>query len=227
MSTTEAVFFDLDGTLIDTSADFVATISQWCQELNHPYPGDNSIRNTVSDGARALVELTFNSKEGDDGFENLRQELLDRYERDLGKAAKLFDGMQSVLSYCRTQKIAWGIVTNKPRRFTQPLIEQLFADNKALYPDIIICPDHVSQTKPDPEGLFKACKHVGSSPEHSIYVGDHIRDIEAAHNAKMTSIACSYGYIKSNENIESWNASLIIEHASELLHYLQSPFAEA
>ena len=214
--TKPAVLFDLDGTLIDTAADFIVVINTLCQQYNMPAPDSDAIRNTVSDGARALVELSFNTKEGEPGFEPLKEELLNLYEQELGKAAELFDGFESLLIQYQENQQAWGIVTNKPWRFTQPLLNRVFANIPDLYPASVICPDHVKISKPDPEGLLLACKKMNAKPNNTWYVGDHKRDIEAGNNAKMTTIACEYGYIKIKDNINSWQADHIVATVNDI-----------
>ncbi len=214
--TQPAVLFDLDGTLIDTAADFVVVLNRLCQKHNKPVPNATVIRNTVSDGARALVQLAFGLNEGDDGFEALRQELLDLYEAELGVAAHLFDGFESLLTQYKENGQAWGIVTNKPWRFTEPLIQRIFEKIPELLPQSIICPDHVKIAKPDPEGLLLACQQMNADANTTWYVGDHIRDIDAGKNANMTTIACQYGYIKDNDNVQTWQADHTVNSVSEI-----------
>lgn len=215
-TTKPAVLFDLDGTLIDTAADFVVVINILCQKYDRQAPHPTAIRNTVSDGARALVELTFNIKEGEEGFESLKNELLDLYEKELGTAANLFDGFIELLTHYKANNQAWGIVTNKPWRFTQPLIERIFKHIPELFPHCTICPDHVRISKPDPEGLLLACQKMQTSPNTTWYVGDHKRDIEAGLNAKMTTIACEFGYIKEADDIHTWQAHHIVKTVSDI-----------
>ena len=53
----QAVFFDLDGTLIDTAPDFVRIIQQMCADEDYLPPSEAAIREQVSAGARAMVQL--------------------------------------------------------------------------------------------------------------------------------------------------------------------------
>ncbi|MCK5881799.1 MAG: HAD-IA family hydrolase [Sinobacterium sp.] len=214
--TKPAVLFDLDGTLVDTSADFIVVINTLCQRHGISAPADKAIRNTVSDGARALVELTFSIKEGEEGFEVLRQELLDLYEAELGTAAYLFDGFESLLKQYKCNGQPWGIVTNKPWRFTEPLIKRIFSQLPDIYPNSIICPDHVAISKPDPEGLLLACEQMQTTPANTWYVGDHKRDIDAGRNANMVTVACAYGYIKQDDDIHNWNADYLVNNVAEI-----------
>jgi phosphoglycolate phosphatase len=79
-----------------------------------------------------------------------------------------------------------------------------------------ICPDHVAQPKPDPEGLLLACSEINLAPADCIYVGDHIRDIQAGKSAGMRTLAAGWGYIEENENISEWQADWVIQDSTEL-----------
>lgn len=219
-----AVLFDLDGTLVDTAADFVAVLNQMRQNDGLPPLDDKLIRNTVSDGARALVTLAYALREGDAGFEDKRQELLNRYEQELGKAAHLFTGFEPLLKQLEAQNIGWGIVTNKPWRFTEPLLQRL-----QLKPsnDVAICPDHVTRTKPDAEPLLLAASKLGLGKQHCLYAGDHERDIQAGRNANMHTIACGYGYIHPEHNIHDWQADTVVHSVEELNAFLNHYFNNA
>ena len=85
---------------------------------------------------------------------------------------------------------------------------------------VAVCPDHVSQTKPHPEPLLLAAKKLDLEPAQCIYVGDHIRDIEAGRNAGMQTIACGYGYIKDDDDINNWQADIIVNSVSELNQFI-------
>jgi phosphoglycolate phosphatase len=209
----KAVFFDLDGTLLDTAPDFIATLDQLTDEYQVPRVSENKIRQTVSDGARALTTLAFQLKPEEEGFEERRQRLLDIYYEHMGKHCVLFDGMTELLETIKSENLFWGIITNKPYRFSEPIIDNLDLPNR---PNLLICPDHVTNTKPDPEPLILACNKVGCAPEEAIYVGDHKRDIDCGINAGSPTIAAGFGYIHENDDINAWNANHIAQHATEI-----------
>lgn len=216
-----ALLLDLDGTLVDTSADFVAVLNHMRQTDGLPALPENDIRNTVSDGARALIQLAYGLKEGEPHFEEKRQQLLDQYEVALGLKAQLFQGFEALLYDLESHHIAWGIVTNKPSRFTDLLLERL-----KLYPSqqVAICPDHVTYSKPHAEPLLLAAKKLQLTPAQCVYAGDHARDIEAGKNAGMTTITCAYGYIKPTDNIHAWQADYIAHSVNELHQLAQQLF---
>ncbi len=209
----ETVLFDLDGTLLDTAPDFILVLNALRQEYDLPPLPDEQIRNTVSNGARALVTLGFGVTEGDEGFEAYREKLLSAYLCQLGQASRLFPGMNDLLSVLEEKSIPWGIVTNKPSRFTIPLLETLSLSKRCK---VLVCADQVTKPKPHPESLLKACDIVNAHPQNSIYVGDHRRDIEAGHSAKMTTIAALFGYISEDDKPESWQATYQANSAADI-----------
>ena len=144
--------------------------------------------------------------------------LLDLYEAHLLVDIQLFPGIQDVLDYLQQNQITWGIVTNKPQRFTQPIVNGL---QFSPAPGTVICPDHVSQTKPHPEPLLKACEQLSVEPAHTLYIGDHIRDIEAGKNANMRTVGCTYGYLPPSEEPGHWQADHLIDTANQLIHIIE------
>ena len=213
----QAVLFDLDGTLIDTAPTFVKVLNQLLQKHDKASLDAAIIRTQVSHGARALITLGFGIEEGEENFESLRNELLDLYELQITDGTRLFSGMEQVLSRLSEKRIPWGIVTNKPSRFTFPLIEQLGLSDSC---SVIICPDDVANTKPDPEALQLACFRLNVQTENCIYIGDHERDIVAGNAANMFTVSALFGYIAEEDKPHTWNANIEINSADEILQLL-------
>ena len=212
-----AVLFDLDGTLVDTAPDFVRVLNQL--RLKHgrealPYA---AIRPAVSAGARAMVHVGFPEYNLESAeFQQLRQEFLDHYELGLAEESCLFDGMEQLLQALERHQVPWGIVTNKPRLYSELLLKGLNLSQRCA---VLVCPDDVNQTKPHPEPMFLACQQLAVAPENTVYVGDHIRDIQAGNNAGMTTIAVGFGYIVAGEDIGDWQADHCANTVSELTAY--------
>lgn len=211
------VMFDLDGTLVDTAPDFHVVLNNVLADAGRKAVSYDAVRAQVSNGARALVRLGFGLDVGDNDFDRWLNVLLDAYAQRLDVDTCLFPGMDAVLDRLDANGIPWGVVTNKPERFTVPVMEGLGLRQRA---SAIICPDHVRERKPDPEGLLMACRQSEADPSTSIYVGDHLRDIEAGRNAGMTTVAALFGYIDADEDPRDWRADHYIAHASELLPLL-------
>lgn len=215
MHKVKAVFFDLDGTLVDSAPDFYAVVNslrleEGRDELPHP-----TIRDQVSNGGIHLSCLTWDITPSHPDIMIYRQRLLDRYTEYLGNYSSLFEGFAPVLSYLEKSNIAWGIVTNKPRPYAVPLLNKLRIDT-----ELLICPEDVVNRKPHPEPLIKAAQFFDVGSKDCIYVGDHVRDIESAIAANMPSVAALFGYIESDVDPKDWGADFYIDTPAELMPLL-------
>lgn len=211
--TLKLVLFDLDGTLLDTAPDFVVCVNRLRERHQRdPLPAD-AIRTEVSNGAKALTRLAFNLSEDNPSLEPLRQELLAIYSQTLGQHSTLFPSMADALERIRQMQLAWGIVTNKPSAYTLPLMASL----PWPYPPItVICPDHVTHSKPHPEPLWLACQQAGCHANEAVYLGDHIRDIEAGRAAGMPTVSCGWGYLSPGEDCSGWSADYHLQHPADI-----------
>ena len=214
-----AVLFDLDGTLVDTAPDFVRVLNDLRLKYGRPALAYDEIRVAVSAGARAMIQVGFPEYALDSPeFAALRQEFLDNYSLGLAQESRLFSGMEDLLTALESRNIPRGIGTNKPRIYSVPLLAGLALNERC---QVLVCPDDVSQTKPHPEPMYLACNTLSVSPEHTIYVGDHIRDIQAGNNAGMKTIAVGFGYIPSHENINDWQADYCVDNVAELVQHFR------
>lgn len=187
----KGVLFDLDGTLLDSAPDFIASLDNLLSRHNQPKLDPEIIRSHVSDGSWKLTSLGFDIDISDEKCAILRDELLEEYESNLLQYGRAFNGIKEMLAALEKDNISYGIVTNKPFRFAKPILinEVAFQNCKTL-----ICPDHLDAIKPDPEGILRGCKDLGLHPAECIYIGDHIKDLEAGINAGTQVIACYFGY---------------------------------
>jgi phosphoglycolate phosphatase len=209
----KALLFDLDGTLLDTAPDFITAINkQLDKHGRQPLKGD-AVRTSVTHGSIGIIESVYQIKQGDADFDSLKDEFLELYLNNIAEKTQLFDGLKHVLDNCAQHNIPWGIVTNKPLKYTAPLLSELRLDKQSA---TTICPDHVANPKPDPEALILACSQINITPSDCIYVGDHIRDIQAGKSAGMRTIAAEWGYIEESENITQWQADWIVKKSTDL-----------
>lgn len=220
----QAVFFDLDGTLIDTAPDFVRIIQQMCADEGRPAPSEAAIREQVSAGARAMVQLMFAEQLGqicDDDPQLLsrRQAFLDRYEIDVCVDSQVFEGLEVLLEKLEAYHIPWGIVTNKPRYLAENLLDKLNLSSRC---GVLVCPDDVKNPKPNPEPLYLACQKIGVEPLACIYIGDHRRDIEAGRAAGMQTAIAGFGYLSATDlaSIDTWGADVIMQTPKALTDWV-------
>lgn len=214
----QAVFFDLDGTLVDTAHDFWHILNAMRSRHDLDKLPFEAIRQSVSDGARGMIRAAFGVDEDDPLHATLKEEFLSTYGEDPARHGHLFPGMESALSAIEARGLKWGVVTNKASEYTLPLLETLGLGRRA---SATVCPDHVDRTKPDPESLLLACEQAAVEARRTVYVGDHLRDIEAGRRAGMYTIGARYGYIPVDEDPHAWRADLYIDDALQLRDWVR------
>lgn len=216
----KALLFDLDGTLLDTAPDFVSALNiQLGMHGRDPLPA-SAVRTSVTNGSAGLIQEGFGITPDHVDFETIRQQYLDLYFNNLADQTHLFSGLEDVLMRCEHDNIPWGIVTNKPWKFSSAVLEQLGLMSRAA---TVICPDHVVHPKPHPEAMLLAAAQISVSPQDCLYVGDHRRDIDAGRAAGMKTIAAGWGYIEHGEDASNWKADHFISESSQLYPLLFNP----
>ena len=213
----QAILFDLDGTLADTAPDLGLALNRLLAEEGRAAQPYAAIRPIASHGARGLIGLGFGIGPEHADFARLRQRFLDLYDAYYCEETRLFDGVVELLNELAGRGIVWGIVTNKPARFTDPLLAAL---PLPCPPGVAVSGDTVGVAKPDPKPMYYASEQLGIDPAHCFYVGDAERDIEAGRKVGMTTVLADYGYIGPEDEPHTWGADLRISHPLELLAHL-------
>ncbi|CAM8431900.1 HAD family hydrolase [Candidatus Methylopumilus universalis] len=213
----EAVLFDLDGTLIDSAPQLVGALNQLRQQYDLPPIPFLVGRPYASHGAAGLLKAGFNMEKNDPLFDARVQEFLDIYKEVFNLNMQCMEGIEELISTLNLRKISWGIMTNKARKFAQPIVSSHPLLKSAA---CLIAGDDVSMPKPSPEGLIKASQMLSIEPSDIIYLGDDRRDVMAANDAGMVSMAARYGYLEVGDDAKSWGAQYIIDKPSELLDHL-------
>lgn len=206
-----AVLFDLDGTLVDTAPDLVAVLNTLLVERGRVRMPYAVARNEVSNGAAGLLKLGFGDLVATDEFETLRRRFLDIYLRDVCVLSKLFIDLDDLFS--TVPDVRWGVVTNKPAIFTDPLLVGLGIHTRW---GSVVSGDRLPQRKPHPAPLLLAADELGVPAADCIYIGDAPRDIEAGRAAGMATVAAAFGYIRANEDPLSWGADVVVRQPREI-----------
>lgn len=213
------VFFDLDGTLVDTAPDLTAAINQLLTEQGHSTLSLDSLRPIISQGSDAMIKHAFSIEDGAPEFSSLRQRFLELYSQRMHCSTHLFPGMPEVLEVLESDRIKWGVITNKPTWLTQPLMGYLGLDKRAA---CIISGDTTEYRKPHPAPMQHACELTKSNPANTLYIGDAKRDIEAGRAAGMHTLIAQYGYISASDNLEEWQADGIITNPDDIITWILS-----
>ncbi|MDM0012840.1 phosphoglycolate phosphatase [Variovorax sp. J22P168] len=217
-SPTDAVLFDLDGTLIDSAPDLGAAADQMRTERGLASLPLARYRPMAGAGARGMLGVAFGITPDSDGFDLLREEFFVKYETRMLTHTRAFDGVAELIEALNARGLRWGVVTNKPERFTLPLTAAmpLFASAGA-----IVSGDTTPHAKPHPEPLREAARRIGVPAGRCIYVGDDERDIQAGRAAGMRTVAASYGYMGERAEVARWDADAAIDSPMALLQLLE------
>jgi phosphoglycolate phosphatase len=213
----KAVLFDLDGTLANTAPDLGHALNRQRIARGLSALPMEIIRTEASAGARGLLGLGFNIKPGDADYDAMRTEFLDFYAEQLCRETCLFSGVAELLDQLDVRGLPWGIVTNKPARFTIPLLQVLGLSNRAA---CVVSGGDTTHSKPHPEPLMAASSALNVAPSWCIYLGDDLRDVQASLAAGMEPVIAKYGYLGNVGAPESWGARYLIDQPQELLGYL-------
>ncbi|MGV8934229.1 MAG: HAD-IA family hydrolase [Gallionellaceae bacterium] len=213
----EAVLFDLDGTFADTAPDLAAA-------LNHvrglhklpPIPLALS-RLQASHGSAGLIKLGFGIEPTSADFPAIRDELLAHYTAHICDLTTLFAGMKELIDILEQRGLPWGIVTNKPHRFTLPLMQALGYAGRAA---CLVSGDTCAHAKPHPEPLLHAAKNMKIAPQNCLYLGDDKRDMDAGNAAGMKTVIAQFGYIDPKADLKKWKATASVNNPMDLLIYL-------
>lgn len=215
----QAVLFDLDGTLIDSAPDLGAAADKMRTDRGLPSLPLSHYRPMAGAGARGMLAIAFGMTPEHPEFMAYREEFFVNYENAMTERTVIFDGVPEMIAAIVGAGLPWGVVTNKSRRFTDPLTAAipLFASAGA-----IVSGDTTPHAKPHPEPLYEAARRLRVDPAGCVYVGDDERDIVAGLAAGMGTVAATYGYLGQQADVSRWNAHLHIDAPLNLLKHLRS-----
>lgn len=213
----DAVLFDLDGTLVDTAPDLGNALNVMRRRRGLPAIFEQAYRPQASHGTQGLLRLGFGVDSTHPDFASLRQEFLDYYAVHLTANSPIFEGMAEVLAAFDARGIKWGVVTNKPAVYTQPLLKHLGLLARAA---CVVSGDTCAQAKPHPAPVLHACAVAGVLPGNCLYIGDAQRDVQAASAAGMPSLVALYGYLGEDDRPDTWGAQGSINSPADLLAWV-------
>ena len=207
------VLFDLDGTLLDSAPDMLATINAMRAARDELPMLLAELRPHVSRGSRAMLAAAFPHVDAD-MREMWVADFLERYEAAIATHGAPFEGVEALLAAIEGDGARWGIVTNKPEYLARQLMPLLGWESRCA---ILIGGDTLPARKPDPLPLTHAAQVLGVSPVDCVYVGDDERDIIAARAAGMPSVIALWGYRLADDVPAAWGGDAMFESPLELL----------
>lgn len=209
------VVFDLDGTLIDSARDLISAVNATRSALNLPLLSDPTVMAYIGHGARELVRHAV--EDGGAGA-SLSEPELDRavlifreyYSTHLLDHTRPYPGVVEALDGLRDRALA--VLTNKPLRFTLPILEGLNLTGcfRRIYGE-----DSFPTKKPDPAGMIALLREFGVAPQEAILVGDAETDVLTARNAGTWMCGVTYGL--SSHRLAEYPPDLLVDSLTELL----------
>ena len=188
----QAVLFDLDGTLIDSAPDLGAAVDKMRVDRGMPSLPLVHYRPMAGAGARGMIGLAFGFTPEHPEYDAMKEEFFRNYESCMTERTFAFEGVAQMIAALVAAKLPWGVVTNKSKRFAEPLTQAMPLFKSSA---VLICGDTTPHAKPHPEPLLEAARRMGLDPSACIYVGDDERDIVAGHAAHMKTVAATYGSV--------------------------------
>lgn len=208
------ILFDLDGTLVDTAHDLAYALNLQRERHGLDALPFDVIRPYASHGSKGLLSIGFDLTPEETSFAAMREEYLALYDEVLTRQPILFEGMAELLIRLDDRQVRWGVVTNKPRRFTQPLMQNIGLIERAA---CVVSGDDAARPKPYPDTLLLACTQAGVSPQACWYVGDAERDIQAGKAAGMRTAVALYGYLDVTDQPAEWGADAFVNAPLDIM----------
>jgi len=209
----QAVLFDLDGTLIDSAPDLGAAVDQMRVDRGMTSLPLVHYRPMAGAGARGMIGLAFGFTPEHPEYDAMKEEFFRNYEACMTQRTFAFEGVEQMIDKLVASQLPWGVVTNKSKRFAEPLTMAMPLFQTAA---VVISGDTTPHAKPHPEPLLEAARRLGIAPTACVYVGDDERDIVAGHAAGMKTVAATYGYLGTQSDVQKWQAHANIQSPLEL-----------
>jgi len=212
----ELILIDVDGTMIDSVPDIAFCVDETMARLGLPARGEAQVRLWVGNGAELLLKRALTGRMDDEPDQHLYERaepiFFDLYAQNVSTRSRLYAGVEEGLGFLRGAGYRLGAVTNKPERFTLPLLSTMGLRD---YFEIVVSGDSLPEKKPDPLPLLHAADAMGIAPAHALMLGDSRSDVEAARAAGFQIVCVSYGYNRG-EDIRAARPDAVIDSLTEL-----------
>ena len=215
-----AVFFDLDGTLIDSASDLAASVNHALALIEKPPLCEHTIRAYIGNGADRLIHRAITRQHQGDAkpehYEPAREAFLAHYASNVCNKSTLYPAVEEVLMMLKDRGYHLACITNKPSQFTVPLLDALAVKRHF---SVVLSGDSLARKKPAPDQLQHAARRFNLTPSECLMIGDTNTDISAALNCDMPAVFVTYGYGAPDDLDERFRGPKI-DHMNELHQHL-------
>ena len=207
----DLVIFDLDGTLIDSSRDLANSVNATRAWLHLPPLENKLVYSYVGNGATVLIQKALGPNCSDDEVQSALAYFLGYYREHMLDYTVLYPGVRDVLDRFHDAGIKMAVLTNKPVRFSQGIIDGLglTAHFQRVYGG-----NSFDQKKPHPVGIETLIAEYGVSREKTIMVGDSSVDVQTARNAQVPVCGVTWGF--QPETFAEYPPDFLIDTPEEL-----------
>ena len=189
-----AVLIDLDGTLLETGPDIVASANRMLAELGRPTLPEERVSELIGKGVANLVTRCLQETKSPADAVALAAALAvfeRQYLAGVADRTRPYPGVVEGLDLLARMGMPLGCVTNKAGLFTTPLLERT---KLAGYFRVVVAGDTVAHKKPHPQPLLHAAASLGVAPADLLLIGDSANDVAAARAAGCPVFVVPYGY---------------------------------
>jgi phosphoglycolate phosphatase len=194
MSSSRIVVFDLDGTLVDTAPDLIATLNFVLDREGLPPVPLHAARNMIGAGARKLIERGL-EVEGRvvtrDELDRMFRDFIDYYAEHIADTSRPFEGLEGALDDLQKSGYRFAVCTNKLEWLSKLLLDRLGLSARF---SAICGADTFGVAKPDPVILRETVARAGGVLSGTIMVGDAGPDVGVARRAGIPVIGVEFGY---------------------------------
>jgi len=213
--TYRAVFFDMDGTLLDTLEDLAAAINGALAEHDLPGHPRQAVQGFVGAGMPTLVRRALpGDRRGDEQLNAAVLEATRRVYRGCwADNTRPYPGVPGLLDALADRGLHMAILSNKPHDFARDMAErflgtQPFSQVRGVLPG--------GPLKPDPAAALEMAASLKLAPEQVVFVGDSPTDVETALAAGMQPVGVSWGF-RGSRALSSAGAEVVLDRPEELL----------
>lgn len=208
------IVFDLDGTLIDTAPDLIATLNVvLTKEGLPPVPYDQA-RMLIGGGAKVMLARGLATDGRDTSpaqLDKLFVDFINHYSAHIADHSRPFPELEQTLDQLSDDGFKLAVCTNKLEGLSRKLLEALNLTSRFAF----ICgQDTFGAPKPNPETLRRTIAAASGDTSAAFMVGDSETDVAAARAAGIPIIAVDFGY--TPRPIVEFRPDRVISRFSEL-----------